>query len=547
MTTRILSAVVALCLCAGARGAGGRYQTARPEVYRPQFHFTSQRNWLNDPNGLVYYKGIYHLFFQHNPRGNRWGNMTWGHAVSPDLIHWTQLDHALLPDKNGVCFSGSGVVDHANTSGFQAGAEKPIVLIYSSMARGGSQSLGFSTDGGKTWQKHPGNPVLPNIAKGNRDPKVIWHEPTRKWIMSLYISKRVGISFYSSPNLKTWTLLSSVGGFFECPDMFELPVDGNPNKTRWVIFGADAKYLIGHFDGKAYRKESGKHTGNWGGNFYAAQTWSDIPKGDGRRIIIGWMRGGKYPGMPFNQQMSFPCELTLRTTPEGIRMYAKPVKEIENIHAKEHTWKNLALRPGVNPLAGITGDLFDIRAQIAPAGASEFGFNIRGHKVVYSVGQRKVTALGRSAGLSPERGVIGLQILVDRSSIEVFGNDGRISMATCFLPDPDDRTLGIFATGGAVKVLSLKVHELFSCWEKWPQPGRPRKKKPAKAKKKKIAPPPTVSPGERKAERLFKMARQAEAMGQRSAAASLYSKIVKDHSKSPFAERARKRLDSLGK
>ncbi|MHC4506545.1 MAG: glycoside hydrolase family 32 protein, partial [Planctomycetota bacterium] len=231
------------------------------ETYRPQFHFSAKKNWLNDPNGLVYYKGTYHLFFQHNPFGINWGNMHWGHAVSPDMVHWKEVEIALRPDKNGVCFSGSGVVDHADTSGFQVGTEKPIVLIYSSMARGGSQSLGYSTDGGKTWQKYPGNPVLPNIAKGNRDPKVIWHEPTRKWIMSLYVSRRVGISFYSSPDLKSWTLLSSAGGFFECPDLFELPVDGNPNNTRWVLFGADAKYLIGRFDGKTYRTESGKHTG----------------------------------------------------------------------------------------------------------------------------------------------------------------------------------------------------------------------------------------------------------------------------------------------
>ncbi len=547
MTTRILSTVVALvlCLCAGTRGAGGAYQTARPEGYRPQFHWTSERNWLNDPNGLVYYKGVYHLFFQHNPRGNRWGNMTWGHAVSPDLVHWTQLEHALHPDDNGVCFSGSAVIDWNNTAGFKTGAEDVMVAIYTSQkGRVGSQSVAYSNDRGTSWTKCPGNPVL---VDRDRDPKVMWHEPTKKWVMVLF--GKGGITFYSSPDLKKWTHMSTLRGWFECPDLFELAVDGDPKRTKWVIHAAKSEYQIGTFDGTTFRPETGKLVFDYGKNFYAAQSYSDIPAEDGRRIQIGWMRNAKYPGMPFNQQMSFPCVLTLRTFPDGIRMCRLPVKEIENLHGKEHELTDLILEPGENPLAGVRGDLFDIRAEFIVGNATSLGFDVRGQKVEYSVGERKVSALGRSAPLEPVNGRIRLQILVDRTSIEVFGNDGRVSMTTAFLPKPEDMEFGVFAAGGKAKIVSLKVHELFSSWERWPQPGRPRKKKPAEAKEKKAdAPPrPTVSPEERKAESLFRTGRQAERIRQRDAAVVLYEKILKDYPDTEAAGRARERLDSLSK
>jgi len=318
------------------------------EVYRPQFHFTAKKNWINDPNGLVYYKGEYHLFFQHKTSGNEWGNKEWGHAVSSDMVHWKQLANAIEPDELGAIYSGSGVVDWDNTAGFQSGKEEAMVNIYTSAGKPFTQSIAYSNDRGA--------------------------------------------------------------------------------------------------------------------NFYAAQTWSDIPKSDGRRLQIAWMAGGKYPDMPFNQQMSFPCELTLRTTPEGIQLYRRPIKEIKNIHQKEYSWNNQILKPGENLLSDIHGELFHIQTEIEVGNAAEFGFIVRGESIRYTPANNELFCLGKSASLSTLQGKIKLEILVDRTSLEIFGNDGRISMSFCFLPDPRNTNLKIYSSRGKVRIVSLKVYEINSIW-----------------------------------------------------------------------------------
>jgi fructan beta-fructosidase len=445
------------------------------EKYRPQFHFSPRIGWTNDPNGLLYYKGEYHLFFQHNPYGTKWGNMHWGHAVSRDLVHWEERPVAVYPDELGVCFSGSGVVDHKNTSGFQTSDEKPLVLIYTSMGKqGGAQSLCYSADGGKSWRKYDKNPVLDNLTPANRDPKVIWHELSRKWIMSLYLDNKKEkealktYALFGSPDLKQWTKLCDVErpNAGECPDLFELPVDGNPNNTKWVFWGGNGNHWLGTFDGHVFKREGEFQRFEYGANYYASQTFSDIPDSDGRRIQIGWMNGGKYPGMPFNQQMSFPRVLTLRTTPEGIRLFCEPVKEIEKLHEKEHAWSDFsALKPGENLLSGISGELFDIRAEIELGGAKEVGFDLRGNRLQYSVAEKKLSFLKKSAQLEPTADRIKLQVLLDRTSAEIFGNDGRISMSFCFLPDQANRRLGIYAQGGEARIASLKIYELQSVWK----------------------------------------------------------------------------------
>lgn len=442
------------------------------ETHRPQFHFTAQKNWLNDPNGLVYYKGEYHLFFQHNPSGINWGNMTWGHAVSPDMVHWTQLPNAIEPDELGTIYSGSGVVDWNNTAGFQTGGEKTLVCIYTSSGehapkkRPFTQSIAYSNDRGRTWTKYEKNPVLGHIVGANRDPKVIWHEPTEKWVMALFLDGN-DYALFVSPNLKEWTRLCDIHlpNTGECPDIFELPIDGDVENTKWVFWGGNGNHLIGTFDGRNFNPESEVLRTEWGANCYAAQTWSDIPKEDGRRLQIAWMSGGKYPGMPFNQQMSFPCELTLQTTPEGIRLFRRPVKEIEKIHQKKHSWDNQELKPGENLLSGISGDLFDIRAEIELGNAKEVGFTARGEKIQYDVASKQLSSLGKSALLEPLQNKIKLQILVDRASLEIFGNDGRISMSSCFLPDLANTSLDIYASGGEATVVSLSVYELRSAWQ----------------------------------------------------------------------------------
>ncbi len=464
------------------------------EKYRPQFHFTAETGWLNDPNGLVFYDGEYHLFFQHNPFGTKWGNMTWGHAVSPDLVHWKQISNALEPDAMGTMYSGSAVVDWDNSSGFQTGSEKTLVAIYT--AEGAcatpkvptTQCIAYSNDKGRTWTKYSGNPVISQISPGNRDPKVFRFKGKNaedsRWIMVLYVdeggqasSHIHSIQFFSSKELKIWTYMSRIEGFYECPDFFELPVDqpspegcgvtcGNTENRKWVLFGADARYVIGSFDGRQFVPESDKHTGDWGQNFYAAQTYSDIPEADGRRIIIGWMRGPDYPEMPFNQQMSFPCELSLRTFPEGVRLCKYPVREIESLYEKTVEKSGIAVKPGENPLIDIQGELFDIDAVISAGSSSEFGFDLRGQKISYVVGDGELFFNGVSARLPLLDGKIKLRILVDRTSIEIFGNGGRVSMSSCAFINPENKNLGFYSSSGSAKLAKIRISSLKSGWER---------------------------------------------------------------------------------
>jgi len=434
------------------------------ETYRPQFHFTAERNWHNDPNGCVFLDGEYHLFFQHNPSGIDWGNMTWGHAVSPDLVHWTQLDHAIYPDELGTIFSGSAVIDWRNTAGFAKPGQHAMVAIYTSAGTPFTQSIAYSTDRGRTWTKYARNPVLANLAEGNRDPKIVWHEPSHKWVMALYLTGN-DYALFGAADLKQWTKLSDVSmpGSSECPDFFEMPVDDDAAHTKWLFWGANARYMLGSFDGTAFHPETDILQTDFGANFYAAQTWSDISRADGRRIQIGWMAGGQYPGMPFNQQMSFPCELTLRTTPEGIRLFREPVRELQSLRGKAHEWHDVDLTAGVDPLAGLTGDLFEIQAELEPGPDAEVTFTIRGQKVTYSASRGIIAALGKEAPVSLEGGRLQLQILVDRTSIEAFVNHGRVVLSSCFLPGATDQGLSLSA-GGDATARSLRVYELKPAW-----------------------------------------------------------------------------------
>lgn len=472
--TKISSILALTLLTAGPVIGAEPTAAAYDELYRPQFHFSARENWLNDPNGLVYYQGEYHLFFQHNPKGREWGNMTWGHAISPDLVHWKQLPHAIEPDRLGTIFSGSAVVDVDNTAGFQTGSEKTLVALYT--AAGGTseeskgqpftQCLAYSTDRGRTWKKYDQNPVIKHIVGGNRDPKVVWYAPTRRWIMALYKDGN-DFAFFSSPNLKEWTHLQDINvrGCDECPDFFEMPVDSDRPQRRWVWTAANGNYLVGSFDGQKFTPATGPHREDYGKNYYAVQTYSDIPASDGRRIQIAWMRGGKYPDMPFNQQMGFPCELRLKSFPEGLRLTRRPVKELERLRGQQHAWSNEALPPGRNLLDGVTGDLFEIRAELELGQAAEVGIRVRGEAVTYRVQDQKLACLGAEAPLAPLNERVQLQILVDRSSLEVFGNDGRASLTSCFLPPRDNRALETFAVGGAARVVSLEVYELHSAWK----------------------------------------------------------------------------------
>ena len=424
------------------------------EKLRPQLHFSSRRGWLNDPNGLVFSNGEYHLFYQHNPYGWDWGNMHWGHAVSKDLVHWKELPVALYPKKYGDwCFSGSAVVDKGNTAGFKKGKEDVLVAIYTSTGRG--ECIAFSNDDGRTFTDYEANPV---VKHHGRDPKVFWHEASNQWVMAVYDEKgdSRGVAFHTSPDLKKWEFRSRVDGFYECPELFELPVDGDKKKTRWVLTAANNEYVLGTFDGKEFKAETKKLRGNQGDCLYAAQTFNNIPSDDGRRLQIGWAQVAT-PGLSFNQAMTFPTELTLRTTDDGVRLFANPAREIEKLHGKKHAWKDLTLKEGDNPLKDLRGELFHIRAEFEVQDTTRFGFSIRGIPIEYD-------AKGKSP-FQPANGKLRLEILVDRGLYEIFANDGAVYIPRRANPKGDDQTLSVFAKGGAVKLTYLEVYELNSAWK----------------------------------------------------------------------------------
>jgi sucrose-6-phosphate hydrolase SacC (GH32 family) len=453
------------------------------ELHRPQFHFTPEKNWHNDPNGLVYYDGEYHLFYQYNPFGNEWGYMHWGHAVSTNLVNWEHLPIALFPDNDSkdkdscTAFSGSGLVDHNNVTGLQKGDEKTILLFYTSQKCG--QRLAYSNDKGRTWLKYEKNPIIDFDATDDaRDPKVLWHEPSKQYVMVLYRrpnndDKQKGISFYTSKNLIDWEYKNHIVGFYECPDLVELPVNRRADDKKWVLFDGDGSYVIGLFDGEKFISETPKLQSDFGKNYYATQTWSNIPESDGRTIQIAWMRGAEFPEMPFNGQMTFPCELSLKKYLEGIKLTRKPVKEIELLHLKGSVYENKNLIPGINKnlLSSVKGDCFHIIGSFRIKTADSFGFVVRldkknnGTEIMYNVKTNTLSCLGKSAIVEPVDGIIKLEILLDRTSLEIFANDGKVAMSSSFV-STEKKSDGIylFNIGGEILVEKLEVYPMKSMY-----------------------------------------------------------------------------------
>lgn len=438
------------------------------EPHRPQFHFTQKVGWNNDPNGMVYHDGTWHLFFQHNPVALPWGNMTWGHATSIDLIHWQQQPNKLFPKTmaRGDCFSGGATVDINNTAGW---GKNTLVAFLTDTEAG--ESIAYSTDGGKQFTWFEGNPVVKH--KG-RDPKVIWYaydqddEPISDqakqlgghWVMIVYDEHPEfdrNAAFYTSTNLKEWTEQSHLTGYFECTELFELPVDEDSNNTRWVVFAADAKYAIGSFDGKTFTPEhQGKHQVHWG-PYYASQTFDNAP--DGRRIQIGWLRIAS-PG-PYNQHFSFPHRLTLRNTDDGIRMCAQPIKEIELLRARSHQAKPQDLIDGEPVSIPVRSDLLDVRLTIEVGSASLIELNLPGRTIRYDATSQKL----QDAPLKPIDGRIHLQVLADRSLTEIIGNEGRVYISGGGPAKLEPTEVTVAAKGGQARLLSMSAHELKSIWE----------------------------------------------------------------------------------
>jgi fructan beta-fructosidase len=438
------------------------------EPHRPQFHFTQKVGWNNDPNGMVYHDGTWHLFFQHNPVALPWGNMTWGHATSKDLLHWEQQPNKLFPSTmaRGACFSGGATVDTNNTAGW---GKNTLVAFLTDTGAG--ESIAYSTDGGNTFTWYEGNPVVKH--KG-RDPKVIWYayddddkplnDTAKKlgghWVMVVYDEHpefKRNAAFYTSTNLKEWAEQSHLPGYFECTELFALPVDGDAKNTRWVVFAADAKYAVGTFDGTTFTPEhEGKHQVHWG-PYYASQTFDNSP--DGRKIQMGWLRVPA-PG-PYNQHFSFPHRLTLRTTEDGIRMFAKPIKEIEDLRAKSNQATSQELVADKPVTLPVDSDLLDIRLTVEVGIATAIELNLPGRTIRYDAKAQKLN----EAPLKPVDGRISIQVLADRSLTEIIGNDGRVFVSGRSPAEVNAAEVTVTAIGGNAKLVSLDAHELKSIWE----------------------------------------------------------------------------------
>ncbi len=433
------------------------------EKYRPQFHFSARQwtlrklnpgmreeGWMNDANGLIYLDGTYHLFAQ------RWAKC-WIHATSTDLVHWTETQPAFWEDRRfgtGVQ-SGGAVYDKDNTSGLSPDPKTAPLVAFWAGFDNLSQCIAYSLDKGQTWTKYAKNPVL---IHPERDPKVFWYEPLKRW--TLIMSGGQSYFLFSSPNLLDWTdLKNPIPDCFECPDFFPLPVDGDLHHQKWVLIRGNGHYSVGEFDGSKFTPEGPQQPGDYGPNFYATQSWGNIAGQEGRRVQIAWMAGGKYPDMPFNQQMSFPCDLSLHAGPNGSwRLFRKPAREIELLHGKEHTWRAITLIPGTPTLLASVGSLLHIIAEVEVPKGSTLKFNIRGTPVTVT----DHTEACNSQPATSSSVIKKLEILVDRTSIETFANGGELSLSACFLPSDDD--IELECTQGTATVRSMKVFEVNSAW-----------------------------------------------------------------------------------
>jgi fructan beta-fructosidase len=483
--------------------------TTYRERYRPQYHFTPALNWMNDPNGMVYYDGEYHLFFQHNPFGIKWGHMSWGHAVSADLVHWQQLPVAITEANGVMAFSGSAVVDWTNTSGFGRDGKPPLVAIYTGHRETNqSQYIAYSNDRGRSWTVYDRNPVLDIGRKDFRDPRVFWYESQRRWVMVLALPDQHKVSFYASPDLKQWTHLSdfgpaaAVGGIWECPDLFELPVDGDPKKTRWVLIvnlnpgsvagGSGTQYFVGHFDGTRFTAESPDSAlwADYGKDFYAAVSWTGVPREDGRRIWLGWMNNWQYaqdiPTSPWRSAQSVPRTLALRTTSRGIRMVQQPVRELQPLRGPRRTLAAQAIADGSASLArqGIAGTTLEIVAEFEVGTAAELGLKVRtgaqeetvigidpraGQLFVDrarsgEVGFHKEFSGRHSAPLPVENGRVRVHVFVDWSSVEVFAANGEVVVTDQIFPARESDGVALYARGGTARLVSLEAWPIASIW-----------------------------------------------------------------------------------
>lgn len=466
------------------------------EKFRPAYHFSPAWGWMNDPNGMVYKDGEYHLFYQYNPYGSMWGNMHWGHAISKDLIHWEHQPVAIAPDALGTIFSGSCVVDKDNTAGFGAGA---IVAFYTSASDRQTQSMAYSLDNGRTFKKYDRNPILTSTRRDFRDPKVFWHKESGKWVMVLAVGQEMQL--YSSPDLKEWTYESSFGegqgahaGVWECPDLIELPVKGT-GLRKWVLicninpggpFGGSAtQYFVGTFDGKRFVNEDPGATKwmDYGKDHYATVTWSDAP--DDRKIALAWMSNWEYannvPTLRFRSANSVPRDLSLYMRNGRTYLRVQPSPEVTRLRGE--TRKKGAFkvdRPReVDPILGDNNGSYELEIKFKSQGADVISFrllNSKGEGVAmrYDLLENRFTMDRRDSGATsfsasfatstsapiPSGKEYTLRLLVDKCSVEAFDGDGAFAMTNLVFPEEPYNRLSLSAEGGSYTVTSLTVYSL---------------------------------------------------------------------------------------
>ena len=484
---------------------------SRDDRWRPRIHFTARANWINDPNGLLWHDGEYHLFYQHNPFGNRWGHMSWGHAVGTDLLHWRELPVAIAEDERASIFSGSVVFDAHNSSGLGSAAAPPLVALYTGCLRrpegGQAQEIAHSSDRGRSWTKYPANPVLDLGLRDFRDPKVFWHAPSARWVMAVVLPDAHQVLLFGSTDLKAWHELSRFGpageaeGIWECPDLFPIPVDGEPDAGRWLLKvdsfsghpgGTGAQYFVGYFDGTRFIADTPADApplwADHGSDFYAALSWNGLPAQQHERPVwIGWMNNHRYaaklPTEPWRGAMSLPRELSLWRSAQGLRLRQRPLPALANLRGTAQQVGGFELADAQRDLPGC-GPAFEIAMSIESISGGEAGIAVRvgrdgeSTRIGYDRSRGSVFVDRSRSGFIPaddaqfaaRREVaaplpgpgrpLALQIVVDTSSVEVFVNGGEAALTEQVFPGTGSDGIQVFARGGGAALGPLTLTPL---------------------------------------------------------------------------------------
>lgn len=482
------------------------------EIHRPQFHFSPPEMWMNDPNGMVYHKGLYHLFYQHYPDSTVWGPMHWGHATSKDLIRWEHQPIALYPDTLGMIFSGGAVVDEKNSSGLGTAENPPLIAIYTyhnaEMEKQGrndyqTQGLAYSIDDGRTWKKYENNPVIKNPGyRDFRDPKFFWHEESKKWILVLVAGDHAEI--FGSKDLKSWNMLSdfgkeygSHGGVWECPDLFPLTVEGE-NTRKWIMIininpggpngGSATQYFVGDFDGEKFVCDTDKSVTSWldyGPDNYAGVTWSNAP--ENKTIFIGWMSNWAYgqavPTHPWRSANTLPRELMLARVNKSLHVRSVLWDGVKNLSQDKKQFADLSIQDSLD-LSGQVGfpvtkswlqgeiDAKDFRIEFSNINGEKVGVGFNSSAKQFYVDRKRSGKTNFSADFVKDivapriasGNTIKFTIAVDVSSVEVFFDDGLTVLTAVFFPEEDLSQLKIYSSTGVIKVDSLTVSQLSSIW-----------------------------------------------------------------------------------